>query len=1345
MNIRLIVLLFALLLSFVANAEKPGLAPTVLKNLIEIGLSDKIAYSWSTAHGDWREKGPTGFHQKTGDDPVLTFYEFSRVVGQWFGREFYDKYRPLARQQIQREFREHHTIPLVTWHLENPYVPDDFNKKNGGSWFIRGSEDFPECHTNIVREIVTGGGSECGGATALGHPPARRFKNPKAWYDAMLRSMAEFCKTLTDDRGRRIPVIFRLFHEFDGGWFWWGDKDTTRKDLIALFRYSIDFLRRELGAENVLFCYGPDRWWSGEGVPGLKGGYLSAYPGDDYVDILGFDDYAFGTGETEDKKRINYQATVERMRTISKIGRKRHKACAIFECSADKHTTFYRELYDAVHESGVEFAFVTTYDAHWTFPSNERGMDDLRRFLARKDVLTAKQDIDLTVPMAVSAMVRHEKASSSRTLSLEEYRDKMKAGWIGQMVGVSWGQPTEFIHYDAMLTEAEVPVWTSDLPVKLAYGNDDLYVEMTFMRSLLDYGLDVSSRQAGIDFANSRYQLWCANRCGRINLRKGIAPPDCTNPKLHTSPNDIDYQIESDYAGLISPGCPQEVVRLGNVFGRLVNFGDGVWAGQFVGAMYSEAFFTQDVDKLLDAGLRVIPAESDYAAMVRDVRMWHREFPDDWTQCWTRIRDRYSKRFNPSIRDSNGGIDVRLNGACIVLGLLYGKGDLENSMRLAMRCGWDSDCNPSNVGGILFATRGIKAIPAKWIEKIDYERKFAYSDFNLTSLFAASEKLAREIVRRNGGSILRDSFGTETFVIPSRPAKPDPYIPSWNAGEPEGVRYTEDEMKQQKFALKLPDPRTLRLDNPTECVQKSLDALYGEGWKTTTNGLHAGYRECEDTTEGQLYGIIWTVPPDAKTPVVLSRVFAVPRGDPKLHFKTAPLGRNGLCQLEVRVDGELVLERKLPEAGTKLDYRACIYTFDIPFDRWSGKKVKVELVNRPLTPDRSAQLWYELCLTANMAAVEENGRASNLSVEALGPKSVAVEGNYARLERLCVRAERGETLQLVAIGGSITQGAGASSASRNWVNRFAGKWQQLFPRSKLKVYNAGIGATGSDIGAFRTASDVIAKKPDLVVVEFSVNDQNNRKYAESYEGIVRQVLLSSQETALLLLGMTDPKGNSAQEWHEKVARHYQVPFVSYRDAVWPLLKDKTIDWKDVSPDSIHPNDLGHDFAAGLLAWTVERAKKAFESTGKEMHDVPALPQPLFGTTFDSGKVVWVNDAKILSNKGFFELRDGFWGNGLACTNANCSIKMEVEGATAALLYRYGSKPYAWGYMRIKVDGQTVAPEVDCYAGFSWWWTPSLIVYRDRPGKHVIEVEALPKKNPLSSGYGCQLTGLLLSK
>jgi len=117
-----------------------------------------------------------------------------------------------------------------------------------------------------------------------------------------------------------------------------------------------------------------------------------------------------------------------------------------------------------------------------------------------------------------------DKKPKSRRLPAEVYVDKMKAGWIGQMVGVGWGAPTEFRYKGVIIPTEKMPKWQPKMVNQ--FRQDDVYVEMTFMRTLELYGLDVSIRQAGIDFANSGYRLWHANRAGRDNLRKGIAPPD---------------------------------------------------------------------------------------------------------------------------------------------------------------------------------------------------------------------------------------------------------------------------------------------------------------------------------------------------------------------------------------------------------------------------------------------------------------------------------------------------------------------------------------------------------------------------------------------------------------------------------------------------------------------------------------------------------------------------------------------------------------------------------------------------------------------------------------------------
>jgi hypothetical protein len=214
-----------------------------------------------------------------------------------------------------------------------------------------------------------------------------------------------------------------------------------------------------------------------------------------------------------------------------------------------------------------------------------------------------------TAALAIGAMLMAGAAVGEqpafRRLVMADYLDKMKAGWVGQMCGVGWGGPTEFKAKGALLPPEKMPAWRPQLVNQ--FNQDDIYVEMTFLRTLEVRGWDCTIRQAGIDFANSGYRLWHANNAGRTNLRRGIAPPDSGHPRFNKHANDIDYQIESDYSGLIAPGMPQTVIELGEKFGRLMNYGDGLWAGQFVGACYAEAFFEKDPAKIARTALKAIP------------------------------------------------------------------------------------------------------------------------------------------------------------------------------------------------------------------------------------------------------------------------------------------------------------------------------------------------------------------------------------------------------------------------------------------------------------------------------------------------------------------------------------------------------------------------------------------------------------------------------------------------------------------------------------------------------------------------------------------------------------------
>lgn len=391
-----------------------------------------------------------------------------------------------------------------------------------------------------------------------------------------------------------------------------------------------------------------------------------------------------------------------------------------------------------------------------------------------------------------------------RRLPVKEYRDKMKAGWLGQMAGVAWGAPTEFKWKSQIIPEDKMPTWKPET-INGSFGQDDLYVDMTFLRTLEVYGLEVSIRQAGIDFANSGYPLWHANRAGRDALRAGIAPPDSGHPQFNKHADDIDYQIEADFAGLVSPGCPNTVIALGEKFGRIINYGDGLYGGQFVGGMYAEAFFEKDPVKLVEAGLRCIPAGSQYAECVRDVLAWYKENPDDWTYAWKKIDEKYQK--NPAYRKASCeegvkrapyNIDAKINGAYIVLGMLYGKGDLDQSIIISCRAGQDSDCNPSSTAGVLFTTLGFAKIPDRFKEKLDESKSWIYTAYNFPKLIDACEKVARESIVKSGGKIEKDASGEEVFVLPIQTAKPGVLEQCWSPGPISNSKFTPEEMAKIK-------------------------------------------------------------------------------------------------------------------------------------------------------------------------------------------------------------------------------------------------------------------------------------------------------------------------------------------------------------------------------------------------------------------------------------------------------------------------------------------------------------------------------------------------------------------
>ncbi|MDD3470299.1 MAG: ADP-ribosylglycohydrolase family protein [Thermoguttaceae bacterium] len=550
--------------------------------------------------------------------------------------------------------------------------------------------------------------------------------------------------------------------------------------------------------------------------------------------------------------------------------------------------------------------------------------------------------------LSVTMLSAAENASQEcRRLSVAEYRNRMEAAWIGQIVGVSWGAPTEFRWGDKIIPEADVPAWKPEM-INDAFGQDDIYVEMTFLRSLEQYGLEVSAKQAGIDFANSEYPLWCANAAGRANLRDGIAPPDSGHPKFNKCPNDIDYQIEADYSGIISPGLPNRTVRLGETFGRMMNYGDGLYAGQFIGALYAEAFFAtgsdpEDIVQLVNRALKSIPAQSQYAEMVRDMVAWYQEDPTDWQKCWTKCQAKY--RENPEYQKaSNGGIDAKINGAYVLMGLLFGEGDIEKTIVIAMRSGQDSDCNPSSAAGVLFTMIGRDALPVAFNTGLLQDKKFLYTAYTFPELTQVCEKLTRQIlVAEHGGT--EGEGEAEIFVIPVTEPRTSAYEESWNPGPTADTLYTEEEMGQIHF------------QGPKRTLAKIFP-----GWTLTTNGSDMG-PGMRDTYEGKT-NVYMTHPLNKETGAAFVKELTIPAEGAKLRAVVGvhKMGEQTFdWKLVAKVNGNTVKEQEI--TATKEGEQTNVWTtVEIDLSAYAGQTVQVELWNQPTGWSFEAGYWAEISL-----------------------------------------------------------------------------------------------------------------------------------------------------------------------------------------------------------------------------------------------------------------------------------------------------------------------------------------------------------------------------------------------
>ncbi len=366
---------------------------------------------------------------------------------------------------------------------------------------------------------------------------------------------------------------------------------------------------------------------------------------------------------------------------------------------------------------------------------------------------------------SLSCLFGGAQMSKTITLSKQQLKDKIRGGWAGQTIGVTFGGPYEFRFQGTFIGDYQSLKWYNGYLKNTMINNpglyDDLYMDLTFVDVFEKYGLDAPLDSFANAYANAGYMLWHANQAGRYNILHGIKAPLSGYWKNNPHADCIDYQIESDFAGLMSPGMPNTASAISDKIGHIMNYGDGWYGGVFVGAMYSLAFISSDINYIVSEALKTIPKQSEFYQSISDVIAWHKKYPNDWKQTWLEIQKKWANDIGcPEGVFVPFNIDAKVNAAYVVLGLLYGQKDFTKTLEITTRCGQDADCNPSTTGGILGTILGYDKIPAYWkmglkeAESID----FKYTTMSLAAVYEIGFKHALQTIERNGGKIRGDNI-----------------------------------------------------------------------------------------------------------------------------------------------------------------------------------------------------------------------------------------------------------------------------------------------------------------------------------------------------------------------------------------------------------------------------------------------------------------------------------------------------------------------------------------------------------------------------------------------------------
>jgi len=272
-------------------------------------------------HGWAAEADRSDVKSVTGSHPAVIGVDFSGLSGYWLNNVLVEIEKAALRKNISETYNRG-GITTVAWHFNNPVSTTNFYWNDSTA-------------AAAVKDIVPGG--------------SHHDK-----YKSILKDIADLANSVWGKDGKPVPMIFRPFHEFDGDWFWWGKAHCTTDEFKTLWRFTVSYLRDSLNVHNFIYAFSPDNRFFTEQQ------YLERYPGDDWVDMLGLDDY----GDFGRYGIYNLEAGIKKLKIISDYALKTGKLAAFTETGLESipNTTWWTEvLLKALKAETIQLCYVLVW------------------------------------------------------------------------------------------------------------------------------------------------------------------------------------------------------------------------------------------------------------------------------------------------------------------------------------------------------------------------------------------------------------------------------------------------------------------------------------------------------------------------------------------------------------------------------------------------------------------------------------------------------------------------------------------------------------------------------------------------------------------------------------------------------------------------------------------------------------------------------------------------------------------------------------------------------------------------------------------------------------------------